>query len=406
MQGELSELDIRSILQLIELGQRTGELYVTARGLSSVVMAEPNPEDVAWLAFFDTGKLVYAGPTHGQLHRLRDHLKGQGLHTELPPELTGAKVSELAALNAPEYGMLWTLLERHDLTPQQGRNILGRLIAETLFELLSLHHGTFVFRLGCALSPQLTSFAITPLLTQVTQQLQDWHQLQPHLQSLRHCPQVMTMDADSPAQKRLKKLATWADGKTPITQIARFLNRDSLTVAKALHPYVRQGVVQMMPPPEPNMPLTIAPTAPIDPVPRIVCIDDGATIRRTVEDILNRYGYEVTSIANPLKALSLLFQLKPDLILCDIAMPQLEGYELCAMIRQAAAFHETPIVMLTGKDGFIDRIRARMAGATDYLTKPFGELELITLVERYVGQGDPLRSRPERLLAEEIADVL
>ncbi len=403
MQGELSELDIRSILQLIELGQRTGELYITTRGLPSVVMAASVPTDVAWLAFFDTGQLVYAGPTHGQLHRLQDHLRGQGLQGEQLSGLMTEEVSALAALNAPEYGMLWTLLERHALTPEQGRSVLRRLVTETLFELLSLHQGTFVFRLGCALSPQLTTFAITPLLTQVTQQLQDWHQLQPHLQSLRHCPQVT--DTAQPHQ-RLKRLAVWADGKTPITQIARFLNRDSVAVAKALHPYVRQGVVQMVPPHEPTVPFTIAPTAPIDAVPRVVCIDDGATIRQAVEDILNRYGYEVTSIANPLKALSLLFQLKPDLILCDIAMPQLEGYELCAMVRQAASFHETPIVMLTGKDGFIDRIRARMAGATDYLTKPFGELELITLVERYVGQGDPLRSHPDRLLEEEIADVL
>ncbi|MEO0539521.1 MAG: response regulator [Cyanobacteria bacterium P01_A01_bin.105] len=402
MQGELSELDIRSILQLIELGQRTGELYVSARGLPSTTMAGFAPTEVAWLAFFDKGQLVYAGPIHGQLDRLQDHLRGQGIQTDITVE----KMSDLAPFNAPEYGMVWTLLERRLLTPQQGRSILGRLIAETLFELLSLHQGTFVFRRGCALSPQLTTLAITPLLTQVTQQLQDWHQLQPRLQSLRHRPQVVDTPHTGQAQQQIKRLATWADGHTPLIQIARYLNRDSLAVAKALHPYVKQGIVQMMPPLEPEEPFSVSPTAPIDSVPRIVCIDDGMTIRQTVEDILNRHGYEVTSIANPLKALSLLFQLKPDLILCDIAMPQLEGYELCAMVRQAAAFRETPIIMLTGKAGFIDRIRARIAGATDYLTKPFGELELVALVERYVGQGDPLRSRPDHLLEEEIADVL
>ncbi|MEM9162734.1 MAG: response regulator, partial [Cyanobacteria bacterium P01_F01_bin.4] len=112
------------------------------------------------------------------------------------------------------------------------------------------------------------------------------------------------------------------------------------------------------------------------------------------------------SIANPLRALGLLFQLRPDLILCDIAMPELEGYELCAMVRQSALFREIPIVMLTGKGDFIDRVKARMAGATDYLTKPFGEYELLTLVEKYVGQGNPERSQPEHLLAEEIADAL
>jgi twitching motility two-component system response regulator PilG len=100
------------------------------------------------------------------------------------------------------------------------------------------------------------------------------------------------------------------------------------------------------------------------------------------------------------------FQLKPDLILCDIAMPELDGYELCAMLRQATAFRQIPIVMLTGKDGFIDRVKARMVGATDYMTKPFGEGELLTLVEKYVGLGRPDRPHPDKLLEKALEDEL
>jgi twitching motility two-component system response regulator PilG len=87
------------------------------------------------------------------------------------------------------------------------------------------------------------------------------------------------------------------------------------------------------------------------------------------------------------------------LILCDIAMPDLDGYEVCAMLRTSTVFRQTPIVMLTGKDGFIDRVKARMAGATDYLTKPFGEQELLMLVEKYVGLGYPERQQ-STLLAD------
>ncbi|MEO0987377.1 MAG: response regulator, partial [Cyanobacteria bacterium J06639_14] len=205
---------------------------------------------------------------------------------------------------------------------------------------------------------------------------------------------------------KASRLLTWMNGKTSIRQIARYLNRNIVTVAKVIYPYVRQGIVHLPP---------IAADVPVIPaseewhatrVPRIVCVDDGVTIRQTVEQILDQQGYEATSIGNPLRALSLLFQLKPDLILCDIAMPELEGYQLCAMLRQSNAFRQTPIVMLTGKDGFIDRVKARMAGATDYLTKPFGAQELLTLVEKYVGLGNPLRPQPDHLLAEAIRDDL
>ena len=105
---------------------------------------------------------------------------------------------------------------------------------------------------------------------------------------------------------------------------------------------------------------------------------------KSVEFTLQLEGYEVTSCSHPLEFLSLIFQSEPDLILCDIAMPELNGYELCAMLRCSSMFRQTPIVMLTGKDWFIDRVRARMVGSTDYLTKPFTERELLMIVEKHL----------------------
>ncbi len=134
-----------------------------------------------------------------------------------------------------------------------------------------------------------------------------------------------------------------------------------------------------------------------DTPPHIVCIDDSMAIQKTVEYILQGAGYRVTSIDNPLKALGQVFLLQPDMILCDVAMPKLDGYDLCAMLRKSTAFRQTPMVMLTGKDGFTDRIKARMAGANDFLTKPFGEKELLTVIESYVGA--PLESEVAESLA-------
>jgi twitching motility two-component system response regulator PilG len=73
------------------------------------------------------------------------------------------------------------------------------------------------------------------------------------------------------------------------------------------------------------------------------------------------------------------------------------------MLRQSTLFRQTPIVMLTGRDGFIDRVRAQMVGATDYLAKPFGEEELVTIVEKYVGQGGVLEPTLEGTEAEKQA---
>lgn len=411
MQGKLSEIDIRSILQLIELGQRTGELFVEAYGSSvgsagdsvgGSMRSRAKALDRSWFVFFLNGCIIYAGDSGSNLSRLKDHLRRFKLDRVLD------SVPAIATVNAPEYGHLWALMENHVLTPAQARSIIQSMVQETLFDLLSIHQGSFIFELSPALSPQLMTLEIGLLVAQIMKQVQEWKQFHPHIQSPDQCPVI----AD-PAQLRealnentFKTLETWVDGKTSIRQVARFLGRDILTVARAIYPYVQQGLVHLLYPASDLLAAGHYDFGDQDKTPRVVCIDDGATVRQAVEYILNQQGYEATAISNPLKALSLVFQLKPDLILCDITMPELDGYEICAMLRKSTAFRQTPIVMLTGKDGFIDRIKARMVGATDYLTKPFGESELLTLVERYVGLGRPNYSQPDRLLAEALGDEM
>ncbi len=402
MQGQLSEIDIRSILQLIELGQRTGELYVEAYPAASDRPALTASLPQAWLVFLLNGQIVYAGETTGRLGRLRDHLHRYGLATAL--DTTNARSIE--PFNSPEYGHLWALLEQHVLTPEQGRTILNRMVCETLFDLLSLHQGTFIFKLNSALSPQLKRFHSGPLVASITQQIQEWKQFYPHIQSPHQCPFIpdQTVLEAGPLIADIKPLLQWINSTTSIQQMARYLDCTVVAIAKRIYPHVRQGSIQF-----PHAATPPSKTPELESweetrVPRVVCIDDGVAIREAVEHILVEQGYEASSIGNPLRALSLLFQLQPDLILCDIAMPELEGYELCAMLRQASDFRQTPIVMLTGKDGFIDRVKARMAGATDYLTKPFGATELLTLVEKYVGLGNPQRPEPDQLLSAAIQE--
>ena len=419
MQGKLSVIDIRSILQLIELGQRTGELFVESYGSLGLGGADQVANrstlrnratkasvSKSWFVFFLNGQIIYAGGSEDNLSRLRDYLRQYKIDRVFDLSV----VAGIATVNAAEYGQLWSLLENHVLTPTQGRNIIRSMVHETLFDLLSLHQGSFIFELGSALSPQSMALEIAPLVAQTMKQVQEWKQLHPHIQSPDQCPIISNAEhlRDMLAENTLKVLERWGDGQTSLRQIARYLNRDVLTVAKAVYPYIQRGLVQLVYPSvnpfaDQTRNLTLSN---LDRVPRIVCIDDGATVRKAVEYILNQNGYEATAIGNPLKALSLLFQLKPDLILCDIAMPELDGYEICAMLRRSTVFRESPIIMLTGKDGFIDRVKARMVGATDYLTKPFGAAELLTLVEKYVGLGQPDRPKPDKLLADALEDGL
>ena len=152
MQGKLSEIDIRSILQLVELGQRTGELFVEAYGASEPSVSTLRrrvPIEQSWFVFFLNGRIIYAGDSRGNLTRLHDYLR----RYKRESALDSIGLSAIATLNAPEYGHLWALLENHVLTPAQGRSIIQSMVRETLFDLLSLHQGSFVFEVSSALSP-------------------------------------------------------------------------------------------------------------------------------------------------------------------------------------------------------------------------------------------------------------
>ncbi|OIP70015.1 MAG: two-component system response regulator [Oscillatoriales cyanobacterium CG2_30_40_61] len=389
MQGSLNEIDIRSLLQLIELGQRTGELMVEAYSSScGTTEMERHPSYLTgqcWLVFSWNGRIVYAGQSEGSLQRLRDYLRRYQAETVL----CELEVPSITSVNAPEYGYLWVLLENQVITPNIARNIVHCMVQETLFDLLSLHQGAFIFEMGSGLAPQLVTLEISPLLADIFKQVQEWKKFHPHITSPNQCPLITDRSKlqKTVRPKVFESLNQWADGQTSIRQISRYLHRDIVTVAKAIYPFVQQGLVQLLAVHTENIFNVPEPLNDRNRTPRIVCIDDDLVIRETVEIILREQGYEATAIGNPLKALSLVFQLKPDLILCDIAMPELNGYEICAMLRNSTAFRQTPIVMLTGIDGFIDRLKARMVRATNYLTKPFGDAELLTLVETYIGPG-------------------
>lgn len=382
MQGNLSEIDIRSILQLIELGQRTGLLFVEAYAEESLPRT--------WFVFFLNGQIVYSQEANSCEFRLRDYLRYYRINLQ-GEEILPTTDSE-KSLGAPEYGYLWRLLEQDIINPIQARSIINGLVHETLFDLLSLREGNFIFELDKPLTPQLTTLEIAPNVKKVFKQVQEWKLLYPYIQSPDQCPVLTDVERlrSSLASSTVEKLQHWADGKTSLRQLARFLNRDVLTLAKAIYPYVQQGLIHIV-----SMESKSSWTHNHSQqqhsqenrsIKGIVCIDDAYSICETVQSILQPQGYNAIAFTNPLEALNRVFQLQPHLILCDIVMPDLDGYQLCAMLRHSSAFRLVPIIMLSAKTSYIDRAKANMVGATDYLTKPFESTELLLLIKKYLDQ--------------------
>ena len=117
---------------------------------------------------------------------------------------------------------------------------------------------------------------------------------------------------------------------------------------------------------------------------KVMVIDDSKTIRRTAETLLKKAGCNVITAIDGFDALAKIADNKPDIIFIDIMMPRLDGYQACALIKNNTAFKQTPVIMLSSKDGLFDKAKGRVVGSDQYLTKPFSKDELLDAIRQHV----------------------
>ena len=117
---------------------------------------------------------------------------------------------------------------------------------------------------------------------------------------------------------------------------------------------------------------------------RVMVIDDSKTIRRTAETLLSKAGCDVTTATDGFDALAKIADTQPAIIFVDIMMPRLDGYQTCALIKNNQAFKQTPVIMLSSKDGLFDRAKGRIVGSDQYLTKPFSKDERLSAIRDHV----------------------
>ncbi len=118
--------------------------------------------------------------------------------------------------------------------------------------------------------------------------------------------------------------------------------------------------------------------------PTVLVVDDSPTVRKIVQMALQREHIRVITASDGLSALTSVADEVPAVILLDIQLPRMDGYHICQIIRKNLQFRQIPIIMLSGKDGLFDKMRGRLSGSTEYLTKPFDSVELVQTVKKHL----------------------
>jgi twitching motility two-component system response regulator PilG len=238
------------------------------------------------------------------------------------------------------------------------------------------------------LDPLLLSVPFRQIILPVRDRITQWTQSRTALSSPFQRPCMIDRDrclqlvwSDSRLREQFQDISHFIDKNLTLYEMAYCLSKDVLELALSLKPLLDLGGLGVQPY---HIPET-------EKLPIVACVDDSPTIQQFVKMSLEPSGYEVLSFLNPSEAIASLLTCQPSLILMDIEMPDMDGYELCRSARQFEVLRNIPIIMLTGREGIIDRMRARMAGCSGYLTKPFNPQDLLNLVQKqaYVQSADP-----------------
>jgi twitching motility two-component system response regulator PilG len=322
-------LFVRSVSQ-----QFTGCLYVAG-------------ETINWSIFLEQGKLIFATNSDRPMARLERHL--QELSQQIP-SLTKTIQTQLQYQFAPDgaehlpnsdfHAIRW-LLEHNYLNQTQVTTLIEELAREIIEPFLSISEGNYEFiqQNGIDGYQGLCQIELRPLVESCQMQL------------------------------RRKSSAI----KTPVPSVSPEAVMPQAAIAQP-----ESTVVAATPQPSGSE------LSPGKESYTIACIDDSSTILEAINSFLEEAHFSVVMINDPIKALMQIIRTKPDVVLMDISMPNLDGYELCSLLRRHSSFKDIPIIMVTGNTGFIDRAKAKLVGASGYLAKPFTRSELLKMVFKHL----------------------
>ena len=381
-----------------------------------LMIPEPKDISVGWKIFLHEGKIQYATSTVAQKERLT--YLWQATKTKLAfPQVTAKGI---------DYQQLCQWSAKQNFSPTDFQQLLLELTKEALNQVLTIEQASIIIRDEQLPGDSMTSFPWQELIDQ--EYIDIWKKVRIYLESplsllylaqnkafdfYKSWKNITQNDAAFAAFAETQKLSDFVNplfDKICLYDLASRFGIDYDRMAKYLQSFLDQGLIKSLPHNvkinqnqtkyttkktvvkqkkqvtspliqkkivSQNQEQTHPKTLPI-----IACIDDSKTVQKQVQMTLQPVGYQVISVLDATNALRELSRNMPVLILMDINMPDINGYDLCSMLKRSQKFQNVPIIMLTGRDGIIDRMRAKLVGADKYLTKPFEPQELINMVRK------------------------
>lgn len=300
-----------------------------------------------------------------------------------------------------DYHVVKVLLERKLIAREQAIELVKTRATEILFDLLQLEdkQQLRVNSDGASTSSFLTSgLQMSISLVNIEQVLHDARQLwqlwqqkglgkcSPNLAPVMRKQDRLREEVSGIVYQNFLRLL---DGQRTLRDLSSRMGKDVRKLTSSLMPYVQQSLLDIIEVEDIKAPKTSKKFASQEKQgdlskPLIACIDDSPQICKILEQIITKHGYRCISIQESLQALPCLIKVNPDFIFLDIGMPIVNGYEICNQVRRVGKLKHIPIVFLTGNDGIIDRVRAKVSGANAFISKPIEIEKIVNTINKYM----------------------
>jgi two-component system, chemotaxis family, response regulator PixG len=361
-----------------------------------------NNKGKQWTFFYRLGRIVWAtGGTH-PFRRWRRYMAQYCPHIDIK-QLNLRR--EDVEINYWDYRLLEILYKRQKIDREQIHNFVENTIAELLFDVAqetNFVSATCDRSQEVVLETPMSFTSANVFMKQMQDSWKMWSQaglanFSPNLAPILRKPEQLQQQV-SPSV--YQKFVTLFNGKSTLRELAAKMNQGIVPITRSLLPYILKGIIELIE--VPDLPFSFettknnsssrqreilqAPKAPL-----VACIDDSPQVCKLLEEIMTSHGLSFIKIQDAIQALPTLIQNKPDLIFLDLVMPIANGYEICTQLRRVSAFTDTPIIILTGNDGLLDRVRAKVVGATDFMTKPVTSDKVMSVVRKYL----PVNVKPQ-----------
>ena len=375
---------IRLIQQLAiqNQDQLTGQLNVSAAS------------GERWSLYFCVGRLIWATNYSHPVRSLRRQLSAYC------PEFDFGTlaVRESDRFVCWDYQVVWVLLKRNILDKEKAIAIIEQTITDVLFDLFQqerrepLQFETIHHEALSILRMQIVAVNLKQAIKRAKLAFDEWKEAGLAQVSPNLIPIIRNLEAlqENVPVKAFEQLRNKVNGQRTLRELSILTKIDMTRLTKSLAPYIRKRWIDLIPGEEIEKPgLTPARTPPGPAArprnkPLIACVDDSPQLCEQLGKIIESAGYEFISITDSVQALPILLEKRPQLIFLDLVMPVANGYEVCTQLRRMSQFAETPIVILTGNDGVVDRVRAKMVKASDFLGKPIDREKLLATVRKFV----------------------